>query len=77
MGDLIDFTKFRKGSKPYGRPIRVCPKCGKKGEYSQHRIKQKDGTYRRLDDSYTHTAEDIGFAHMVKEQCTIRPEEAD
>jgi len=34
---LVDFTKFRKGSKPRGRVIEYCPKCGRKGERTAYR----------------------------------------
>lgn len=33
----VDFTKFRRGSKPYGNPIEYCPMCKRKGEQTMTR----------------------------------------
>jgi len=35
-GETIDFTRYRKGSKPRGRPICHCPRCGRKGERTNY-----------------------------------------
>ena len=47
MKNAIDFTQFRKGSKPNGRPIDYCPRCGRRGEKTVYR----DGDIR-----FTHIA---------------------
>ncbi len=56
----IDFTKFRKGSKPNGRPIDYCPRCGRKGEKT---------IYTDGETNYTHAAESRGFFLLVTDSC--------
>ena len=36
-GDIIDYTKYRKGSKPFLHVIDICPKCNRKGEKKVHK----------------------------------------
>lgn len=63
MTTEIDFTKFRKGSKPHGRLIDYCPKCGRKGEKT---------VYRNGETLYAHKASlDFGFV-TVKDSCSIK-----
>jgi hypothetical protein len=62
MTQQVDFTKFRKGSRPNGRPIDYCTKCGRKGAKTVYR----DGDIR-----YVHTGY-IQFGFLtVQESCTI------
>jgi hypothetical protein len=66
IGKVIDLTKMRKGTKPFGRKIEVCPKCGRKGEHTRHSFKA--GT----SDTYTHTKTFEGFFFSVKEYCCVK-----
>lgn len=54
----IDFTKMRKGSRPYGRKIEVCPKCGRKAQATHypHKATWKGKVYQRAHSRYIHTA---------------------
>lgn len=61
-GDVIDLTIKRKGSKPYGRIIDICPVCGKKAEVSTY----KDGSI-----NYTHIKIFNGWYFDIKESCYI------
>jgi len=63
-GDLIDWTTFPLHSKPNGRPIEVCAKCGRKGEYTH---------YRTGGEHYTHLTRFETIFWMVKDSCTIGP----
>jgi len=33
----VDFTKLRKGSRPFGFKVVVCPKCNRKGELRRYK----------------------------------------
>lgn len=66
--DVIDMTTWPLGSKPDGRVIAVCPKCGRKGEKS---------TYRGAVETYTHTKQFQTIFWMVRESCTINYREAE
>ena len=69
MNEIIDFTKYRKGTKPGGYlTIEYCPKCGRKGEAA---------TYRDGDRRYFHKVEAGRFGVSIKESCYIRKDEAD
>jgi hypothetical protein len=60
-GDVIDMTTFPLHSKPDGRPIEMCPKCGRKGEMT---------TYKGEPVSYTHTKEFQTIFWFVRESCS-------
>lgn len=61
---IIDYTKYRKGSKPRGYlTIDYCPKCGRKGEAAKY----KNGAMR-----YFHIAEDSGYGLTVTDACFIK-----
>lgn len=62
MKDKIDFTKCRQGTKPYGRIIAQCPKCGKNGQKTVY----QDGTV-----IFAHFAVfNLGFL-TIKESCYV------
>lgn len=63
MKKIIDFTKFRKGSKPFGRVIDNCPKCGKKGQKTFY---PRDGEYMFAHRGY----KQMGFLNIDR-CCTI------
>lgn len=73
-----DYTKMLKGAKSErGEPIKVCPKCGRKGAYSAPRNLSNG---RSLGESYLHVAElydgseGTGISMRVsKETCWITP----
>ena len=65
-GDIIDYTRMRKGSTPEGhgrRRIGLCPRCGRKGLVSVY----PDG-----DRLFAHRATDIGIGRRVTESCLVR-----
>jgi hypothetical protein len=63
-GDVIDLTSFPLRSKPRtSRPIALCPKCGRKGEFVSY---PKAGT-----SSYTHTIRFETMFWMVLEACHV------
>ena len=61
----IDYTKLRKGSKPYGRPIDVCPKCDRKGQRTTY-----DGLTMYA--HFGHTSP-LGFI-VIDEHCVVPAE---
>lgn len=81
---LEDFTKMRLGKvirrlrrkNPDGTETVVedrvakCPKCGRKGYKSTTEITNRRVTGRVLA-SYVHTAENAGFARLVREHCEV------
>ena len=50
-GDVIDWTTFPLNSKPNGRRIELCPKCGRKGEATHYGKAAKGG---------------IGYSHLTR-----------
>lgn len=65
MAKMIDYTKYRKGSRPNGRIIDYCPKCKRKGEKTIY----KNGAM-----IYVHQAKIMMFVE-VTDYCHFRPEE--
>jgi len=61
---VVDFTKMRKGSKPRGRKVDNCPKCGRKGERTN---------YTNGQTSYIHTMCNAGLFWNVTDSCLIQP----
>jgi hypothetical protein len=64
--ESIDFGAFKIKSKPRGRPIVKCPKCGRKGEQS---------TYRNGSKLIIHSGELGEFALHVRDSCFIPAEQ--
>ena len=62
LGTVVDFTKARKGSRPQGRVIDVCPECGEKGERTIY-SPDKQG---RVLTNYTHKAKYRGWCWSVE-----------
>lgn len=65
--DVLDMTTWPLNSKPDGRVIALCPRCGRKGERSRYKDRSED---------YTHTKQYQTIFWMVRESCHIKPEEA-
>lgn len=61
--DVLDMSTWPLGSKPDGRVIARCPKCGKKGERSFY---PKSGAT-----SYTHVKQFQTIFWMVRESCDV------
>ena len=73
-GDLIDWTTFPLHSKPNGRPIELCPKCGRKGERTRYNVHQDpiDPDLRRpAGEGYTHLSRFETVFWMVKDSCHV------
>ena len=70
MSETIDFTKYRKGSKPNGRPIDYCPRCGSKGEKTTYR----DGGQLFSHKAKVKTLYGTGAYLEITESCTVRTE---
>jgi hypothetical protein len=66
-GTDIDFTKMRKGFKPYDkRRIDICPKCGRKGLRNNH----SDGGA-----GFSHKAKaHVWGGLLIIDHCYIKPE---
>lgn len=64
MKKIIDFTKFRKGSRPFGRVIDRCPKCGKKGQKTFY---PRIGEYM-----FAHKGQEQMGCLSIEEYCTIK-----
>lgn len=62
--DLVDWTSFPLHSKPNGRPIEVCPECGRKGQRS---------IYRSGGSHYVHLSRFETIFWMTRDSCTIGP----
>ncbi len=62
-GKVIDLSLFRKGSKPFGHEINICPDCGLKGEVSNY----KNGS--RL---FVHTKRYDVWCWTVLKSCYIK-----
>ena len=76
-GDVIDWTTFPLNSKPNGRRIEICPKCGRKGEATHY-----PGNYSTEmagltggHTSYTHLVRFETVFWMVKDSCDVRATE--
>ena len=67
-GDVLDWTTFRLHSKPNGRLIELCPKCGRKGEYTRYsaKVPKIGGT-----ESYTHMSEYQTIFWFVRDSCDV------
>lgn len=60
---IVDLSLFRKGSKPFGKIIDVCPHCGKKGEIHKY----KNGSML-----VEHSKRYDVWCWTVKESCYIK-----
>ena len=67
MTEIIDYTKFRLNTKPFGIRIRRCPKCGRKGEA----LRYDDGTGRVF-----HTARRGLIGLTIGDHCMLTRGEA-
>lgn len=64
--ETVDFTKYRKGSKPRSIVIDYCPKCGRKGE--KH-------AYKGGHQMYVHEMQMgiVPIAWDITDSCLIQP----
>ncbi len=69
MSELIDYSKYRIGSKSFGRKVEKCGKCGRKGTISRY----KDSRGILCLYMCVHTAENNGFCLSVRDRCTYPP----
>ena len=68
-GDLIDYTTWPLGSKPNGRRIERCPKCGRKGEATHYSTEMAG--HRGGHSSYSHLVRYETLFWMVKDSCIV------
>jgi hypothetical protein len=61
-----DLSKRRLHSKPFGRPIEICTKCGRKGEH----VKFTDGSQM-----FAHKKHTTGMFWSVTDSCYIKSED--
>jgi formate dehydrogenase maturation protein FdhE len=62
MRNDVDFTILPVGMGPRGRPVKVCPICGRKGEYT---------IYTTSESLYVHTARAERGWLVVREKCMV------
>jgi len=69
----INFSTYRKGSKPFGRIIDYCPKCGEKGQKTTFRNRKTHDVEETVYDHKGYVAVLNGIGGLtITEWCIIK-----